>query len=79
MVSTTIKVLTQTRDELNKFRESKNESYDEVIRKLVFVANTCKKDPELGKEAVEAIEKARQRVAKGLFVTETDAKKRLGL
>lgn len=79
MSSTTIKLYSDTKDQLDKFREYKNESYDEVIRKLVFVVNSCKKDPKLGQEAITAINKARERIAKGKFVTEADAKKRLGL
>ncbi len=79
MSSTTIKLYLETKDQLDKFREYKNESYDEVIRKLVYVVNSCKKDPELGQEAIIAITKARERIAKGKFITEADAKKRLGL
>lgn len=79
MSSTTIKLYSDTKDQLDKFREYKNESYDEVIRKLVYVVNSCKKDPKLGQEAIIAINKARERIAKGKFVTEADAKKRLGL
>ncbi len=76
---TTIKLYLETKNQLDKFREYKNESYDELIRKLVFVANSCKKDPAMGKEAVDEIEKARVRIAKGKFITQADAKKRLGL
>jgi len=56
-----------------------NESYDEVIRKVLFIANNCKTKPELSRETVEAIEKARQRIKQGRFLTEAEAKKRLGL
>ena len=79
MSTTTIKLYSETKDQLDRFREYKNESYDEVIRKLVFVVNSCKNDPKLGKEALQAIDKARERIAKGKFVSEVDAKKRLGL
>jgi predicted transcriptional regulator len=79
MSTTTIKLYSDTKEQLDKFREYKNESYDEVIRKLVFVVNSVKTNPKLGKEAIEAIENARERIAKGKFVTQADAKKRLGL
>jgi len=79
MSTTTIKLYSETKDQLDRFREYKNESYDEVIKKLVFVVNSYKKDPELGEEAIIQIEKARDRIAKGKFLTEADAKKRLGL
>ena len=74
--TTTIKVYEDTKSQLDQFREYKNESYDEVIKKVVFIAKACKNKPELSKETIEAIEKARARIKKGKFVTE--AKKRLG-
>ncbi len=36
-------------------------------------------EPELGREAIEAIEKARARIKKGRFRMEEGAEKRLGL
>ena len=69
----------ETKTQLDKFREYKNESYDEVIKKVIFIANNLKKEPELSKETVEAIEKARARIKKGKFLTQAEAKKRLGL
>ena len=46
---------------------------------MVFIAKTCEKDPKLSKETMKAIEKARERIKKGKFLTEAEAKKRLGL
>ncbi len=79
MESTTIKIHEDTKQELDGFREYKNESYDEVIKKVVFVAKTCKTEPELSQETIQAIEKARERIKKGKFLTEAEARKRLGL
>lgn len=79
METTTIKIHENTKNQLDLFREYKNESYDEVLRKIVFIANTCKTNPQLGKEAVKSIEQARARIKKGLFITEEEARKRLGL
>lgn len=79
MDATTIKIYENTKLELDRFREYKNESYDEVIKKMIYIAKTCKKEPELSQEAIIAIEKARERIKKGKFVTELEAKKRLGL
>ena len=73
---TTIKIHGNTKSKLDKFREYKNESYDEVIQKMIFIAKTAKTQPELSKEAIDSIEKARQRIKKGKFLTETEAKKR---
>ena len=79
MNATTIKIHEKTKHELDQFREYGGESYDEVIKKVVFIAKTCEKDPELSKETIKAIEKARERIKKGKFLTEAEAKKRLGL
>lgn len=79
MSATTIKIHEDTKMQLDAFREYKNESYDEVIKKIVFIANASKDEPELSKETIEAIEKARERMRKGHFLTEEQARKRLGL
>lgn len=79
MDATTIKIHGDTKSQLDKFREYKNESYDEVVKKIIYIAKTSKTQPELSKEAIDAIEKARQRIKKGQFLTETEAKKRLGI
>ncbi len=79
MDSTTIKVHEDTKHSLDKFREYKNESYDEVIKKMIYIAETCKKTPKLSQETIKAIEEARERIKKGKFLTEAEARKRLGL
>ena len=79
MDATTIKIHEETKFELDSFREYKNESYDEVIRKLVFIAKKCKTDQKLSKDTVLAIEKARERIKEGKFLTQEEARKRLGL
>ena len=76
---TTIKIAQDTKLQLDRFREYKNESYDEVIKKIVFIAKTCKTEPKLSRETITAIEKARERMQKGNFLTEAEARKRLGL
>ena len=79
MNATTIKVQGETKLQLDRFREYKNESYDEVIKKVIFIAKTCKTEPKLSKETIQAIERARERMKKGRFVTEEEARKRLGI
>ena len=78
-MDTTIKIHDDTKQELDTFREYRNESYDEVIRKVVFIAKTCKTEPELSQETIQAIEKARERIKRGKFLTEAEARKRMGL
>lgn len=79
MIATTIKLHQETKSTLDKFREYKNESYDEVINKLVYIAKNVEKQPELSEETIRAIKAARKRYQKGQFVTEAEARKRLGL
>ncbi len=78
METTTIKIRKDTKSGLDRLREYRNESYDELIKKMLYITETSKTHPELSREAVEAIEKARERIKKGRFVTEAEAKKRLG-
>ncbi len=77
--ATTLKIHRSTKQELDTFREYKNESYDELIQKIVYIAKNCKEKPELSQEVILAIEKARERIKKGKFLSEEEAKKRLGL
>ena len=78
MSTTTIKIYEETKSALDTFKEYKNESYDEVIRKVIYIAKKSKTQPALSKETIESIEKARKRMRAGNFITEEEAKKRLG-
>ena len=75
----TIRLHRKTKSYLDEYREYRNESYDEVVMKLVDIAETAKKEPKLSRKAVERIEAARKRIKAGDFVTEEEARKRLGL
>ena len=79
MAATTIKLEEETKFGLDTFREYKNESYDEIVRKLLYVAKTTKTDPQLSRKTVEEIEAARKRIKEGKFYTEVEMKKLLGL
>ena len=79
MTATTIKIHEDTKFQIDQFREYKNESYDEVLKKLVYIVKKTKSEPELSREAIEQIEKSRKRIKEGNFVTEEEARRRLGL
>lgn len=79
MSATTIKIYQDTKVGLDQFKEQKNESYDEVIRKVLFIAKNVKSHPELSTETILAIEKARERMSKGDYLTSKQARKKLGL
>jgi len=76
---TTIKLYGETKQQLNLFREYKNESYDEIIKKLVYIARLAGKNPKLTSQTVQEIERARQRLKNGEFYTEEQVSKMLGL
>ncbi len=79
MNTTTIKLYGDTKVLLNQFREYKNESYDEIIKKLVYIARTAGKDPKLSCQTIRDIEAARERLRKGEFYSEQQVAKMLGL
>ena len=68
MNTTTIKLHSETKNELDQFREYKNESYDELIKKMMYIARSAKDKPRLSQETVKAIEKDRERMRQGNFV-----------
>jgi len=75
---TTIKIQTDTKTQINQFREYKNESYDEIIKKLIYIVKNLK-EPELSKETVKDIKQAHNQIKKGKFVSLEVTKQRLGL
>jgi predicted transcriptional regulator len=74
----TIRLHRKTKSYLDTYREYRNESYDEVVMKLVGIAKAAKEEPELSREAVEKIEAARKRIKAGKFYTEEEVTERLG-
>ncbi len=78
-MNTTIKLDHETKHELDGFREYKNESYDELLKKIMYIAKSCETQPKLSQETIKAIKKARERIKKGKFMTEEEARKRLGI
>jgi predicted transcriptional regulator len=78
-METTIRLDPETKNKLDEFRQYKNESYDEVVRKIIIIARTCEKEPKLSQKTVQEIKKARERIKKGEFYTEKEAKKILGI
>ncbi len=79
MEFTTIRVSPKTKGGLDRFREYRNESYDEILNKIVFVAKTAEKNPKLSQKTVREIEAARERIRKGSFYDEASVKKMLGM
>jgi len=78
-METTIRLNVSTKEELDKFKQYKNESYNELIRKLIYIVAKCENEPKLSQKTIKEIKEARERIKKGEFYTEAEAKKILGL
>lgn len=78
-MATTVRLKEQTKEELNTFREYKNETYDEIIRKILYIARNARKNPQLSEKTLNEIEEARRRIREGDFYTEEEVRKMLGL
>ena len=78
-METTLRINHETKAKLDEFRQYKSESYDELVRKLIHIVKTCEKEPKLSQKTIQEIKEARERIKKGEFYTEAEAKKILGL
>ena len=78
-METTLRINHETKAKLDEFRQYKSESYDELVRKLIHIVKTCDKEPKLSQKTIQEIKEARERIKKGEFYTEAEAKKILGL
>jgi len=78
-METTIRLNPRTKSELDTFRQYKNESYDELVRKLIHLTKMCEKQPKLSQKTIQEIKEARENIKKGEFYTEEEARKILGL
>ena len=59
---TTIKLLEETKNRIEKLREHKRESYDDILRKILYVLNTARESPEKAKRILERISELRERM-----------------
>lgn len=59
---TTIKLTKETKMRLDKLRESYNESYEDIIRKILYVLNVTRDDPFKAKRILERISELRERL-----------------
>jgi hypothetical protein len=78
-METTIRLKNSTKEQLDSFKQYKSESYDELVRKLIYLAKMCEKKPKLSQKTILEIKEARERIKIGDFYTEEEAKKILGL
>lgn len=76
---TTVKLGLRTKSALDSFKQYKNESYDEVVNKLIYIVKKMDSEPRLSRQTIRDIEAARERIRRGEFYTEEEMAKRLGL
>jgi len=59
---TTIKLLEETKLRIEKLREHKRESYDDILRKILYVLNIARDSPDKAKKILERINDLRLRM-----------------
>lgn len=59
---TTIKLLDETKLRIEKLREQKGESYDDILRKILYILNIARDDPEKARRILEKISDLRTRM-----------------
>jgi predicted transcriptional regulator len=78
-METTIRLNQVTKEQLDTFKQYKSESYDELVRKLIYLAKMCEKEPKLSQKTILEIKEARERIKKGEFYTQEEVEKSFGL
>ncbi len=58
--STTIKIQPETKERLDRLRESDGESYEEILRKILFILNTSKTNPQRARSLMNKIDRSRK-------------------
>ncbi|MFH0808619.1 MAG: hypothetical protein V1888_03320 [archaeon] len=59
---TTIKLLDETKLRIEKLRQHKGESYDDILRKILYILNTARDEPDKAKRILEKISDLRNRM-----------------
>ncbi len=59
---TTLKLEKETKERLEKLREHKRETYDDIIRKILYVLNTVRDEPNKARAVLEFIDEKRRRM-----------------
>jgi len=72
---TTIKLLEETKTRIEKLREHKRESYDDILRKILYVLNVARDSPEKAKRVLERISELRERMLEEERIQKEDLEK----
>ena len=58
---TTIKINKETKQRLDKLKEHNRETYDQILRKILFILNISKKNPEKARKLMNKIDSSIKR------------------
>lgn len=58
---TTIKINKETKQRLDKLKEHNRETYDQILRKILFILNISKKNPEKAQKLLNKIDSSIKR------------------
>ncbi|MFH0711928.1 MAG: hypothetical protein V1889_02360 [archaeon] len=75
---TTIKLLDETKLRIEKLRQNKGESYDDILRKILYILNTARDEPDKAKRILERISELRNRMLEEERQQKEDLKKENG-
>ncbi len=64
MAITTIKLHKETKERIDKLKDSHNESYDDLLKKILYILNNTRENPEKGKRILQQIETRRELMLK---------------
>jgi hypothetical protein len=59
---TTVKLTEETKNRLEKLKEHKKESFDDILKKILYVLNVVREEPEKAKRILEKIGEVRSRM-----------------
>jgi|TARA_Y100000310_G_C20168542_1_gene572523 hypothetical protein len=59
---TTIKIQKETKARIEKLREHKRETYDDILRKILYVLNKNRDDPDKARKILVKIDELRKRM-----------------
>jgi hypothetical protein len=72
---TTIKLHRETKERLSRLKENKRETYEEIIRKILYILNKIRKDPTSSNRLLLKIDNNIRRKEK--YTKEKDSKNKL--
>jgi len=79
MAITTIKLDKETKARLDKIREYKNESYEEIISKILGILNICNTEPSKARRLLRQIAIKRIRIKNSKAYSEHELKSKFNL